>query len=226
MRPSWWSRLFPADAGDRAQFGTVLAWLLGAGGILGIAALAAAVQRGWIGLAGFVVGLVLLPPALYGIARVVWSAVGASSRGVVSMLTAAGNLTPDPTFSAEEALVMQGRSPDARDLLEARLAADPAALAVRFRLAALLRDELGDFVRAEHLYLEARAQPGAAAREDAIANALIDLYQRTGNRGRLMAEFARYAERHRGRPEGAAAKRRLMELKQDAAAAEDRAETG
>jgi hypothetical protein len=32
-----------------------------------------------------------------------------------------------------------------------------------------------------------------------------------------MAEFARYAERHRGRPEGTAAKRRLMELKEDVA---------
>jgi len=131
------------------------------------------------------------------------------------MLTAAGNLTPDPTFSAEEALLMQGRPEEARDLLEARLAADPAVLAVRFRLAALVRDDLGDVARAERLYLDARTQPGAEAREDAIANALIDLYQWTGNRGRLMAEFARYAERHRGRPGGAAAKRRLMELKED-----------
>ena len=55
---------------------------------------------------------------------------------------------------------------------------------------------------------------------------MIDLYQRTGNRGRLMAEFARYAERHRGRPQGEAAKRRLMELKGDAADAEGRSETG
>jgi hypothetical protein len=224
MATSWWSRLFPDDAGDRAQFGIVLGWLLGAGGLIGVAALAAAVARGWIGLPGFVVGLVLLPPVLYGIARVVWSAVGSSSRGVVAILTAAGNLAPDPTFSAEEALVMQGRPEDARDLLEARLAADPAALAVRFRLAALLRDDLGDFARTEQLYLDARAQPGAAAREDAIANGLIDLYHRTGNRGRLMAEFARYAERHKSRPEGAAAKRRLMELKADAAAADGRPE--
>jgi hypothetical protein len=96
-----------------------------------------------------------------------------------------------------------------------RRAADPPGLAVPFRLAALLGDDLADFARAERLYLEARAQPGAAAREDAIANALIDLCHRTGNGGRLMAEFARYAERHRGRPEGTAAKRRLMELKED-----------
>jgi hypothetical protein len=169
---------------------------------------------------------VLLPPVLYAFARVAWAAVASSSRGVVSMLTAAGNLTPDPTFSAEEALVMQGRPQDARDLLKARLAADPALLAVRFRLAALLRDDLGDFARAERLYLEARAQPGAGAREDAIANALIDLYQRTGNRGRLMAEFAHYSERHRGRPQGEAAKRRLMELKEDAADADGRSEAG
>jgi hypothetical protein len=42
---------------------------------------------------------------------------------------------------------------------------------------------------------------------------LIDVYRREGNRGRLMVELARFAERYRGSAAGDAAARELMEMK-------------
>ncbi|MGE0554963.1 MAG: hypothetical protein AB7R55_16150, partial [Gemmatimonadales bacterium] len=132
---------------------------------------------------------------------------------VLAWLLAGGNLTPAPSFSAEEAMVMRGRIEDARLTLESRLAENPDDLPVRLHLAALVRDRQADYAAAERLYLEGRSWPGADARADTFANLLIDLYQKTGNRGRLIVELARYAERHRGTPAGLGAKRRLDELK-------------
>ncbi|MEZ4587011.1 MAG: hypothetical protein R2909_11460 [Gemmatimonadales bacterium] len=207
------ARLFPAEVSDQVHFGIVLAWLLAAGGVLGLVVLVAALSQGWIGPLGFVLGLLLLPVALYGLARVVFWAVGRASWAFGHVVLAGGNLTPAPSFSAEEAMVMQGRIEDARLALESRLAENPDDLAVRLHLAALVRDRQADYSAAERLYLEGRSRPGADARADTFANLLIDLYQKTGSRGRLIVELARYAERHRGSPAGLAARRRLDELK-------------
>lgn len=65
----------------------------------------------------------------------------------------------------------------------------------------------------ERLYLEVRALDEAGVHEDGVSNALIGLYERTGNRGRLMIEYAKLAQRCAGTPAGQAARRRLMELK-------------
>jgi len=49
----------------------------------------------------------------------------------------------------------------------------------------------------------------------AAANGLIDLYSRTGERGRLKVELARFAQAYRGSPAGMSASRRLKELKDE-----------
>jgi len=207
------ARLFPAELSDQIHFGIVLAWLLAAGGVIGLVLLVVAVSEGWIGPLGFVVGLLLLPVSLYCLARLVFWLVSAASKAFGHVVLAGGNLTPAASFSAEEAMVMQGRIADARRALESRLAENPDDIAVRLHLAALVRDRQGDHDEAERLYLEGRSRPGAESRVDTYANLLIDLYQKTGNQGRLMVELARFADRNRGTQAGQAARRRLDELK-------------
>jgi hypothetical protein len=208
------SRLLPADPSDRHQFRLLLVWLELVGGVIGAAGLLAAVERGWIGVAGLVLGLLLLPAGLYLLALLAWTAIGLVSGGFARIVLASGEVPGAASFSAEEALVARGRIDDARAAYEARLHAAPTSQAIRFALAALHRDHRQDFQAAERLYLEIRAADPSGAREDSVSNALIDLYERTGNRGRLMAEYARLAARHGNRGPGAAAKRRLAELKQ------------
>lgn len=207
--------LLPAedDLGELGQFLAILTWIMLAGGLIGVAGLATALYLRWIDGWGFLGGLLLLPVILYAIARLAHGAVAGTARGFVNTVFAAGNLQPAASFSLEEALVLQGRIAEARAALEERLAHDPDDLAVRFHLAALLRDHLADFAAAERLYREGRAQPSGRQHEEAIANRLIDLFERTGARGPLMVEYAKYADRHRGTPQGDAAKRRLLELK-------------
>jgi len=206
-------RLLPDEPSDRHQFAVVLVWLLAAGGVIGVAALVAAIAKGWIGGTGFLIGLLLLPVLLFAIARIVFMGVSGASEAFGQVVLAGGNLTPAASFSAEEAMVMQGRVAEARQALESRLEDDPDDVAVRLHLAALVRDQQGDHATAECLYLEGRSRPGAGSRADTYANLLIDLYQKTGNQGRLMAELARFADRNRGAPAGQAARRRLDELR-------------
>ena len=68
---------------------------------------------------------------------------------------------------------------------------------------------------AEALYKEVRARSPAPREEATAANGLIDLYRRTGQRGRLLGELARFAERYRGTAAGDAARRELGTLKGD-----------
>jgi hypothetical protein len=192
----------------------VLAWLELVGGGFGAVALLMAAYRGWIGLAGVVTGLLLLPLVLLLLARLVWGLVAGGAGAVGHVVLAAGNLPPAPSFSREEALVLQGRIEDARAGYEARLADDPGSIPVRLALAALHRDHRRDDAAAERVLLEVRALDRAGRAERTVSNALIDLYERTGRRGRLMAEYARFAARNPGTPEGQAAQRRLRELKQ------------
>ena len=46
-----------------------------------------------------------------------------------------------------------------------------------------------------------------------VANLLIELYRGTGQRGRLMMELARFADRYRGTRPGTEAARTLREMK-------------
>ena len=214
MAPSLRSVLFPGDDGDRSQFAVVLVWILLAGGLIGAAGLYAALVQHWVTLSGFLIGLVLLPVGLWAVARLVFGVVSRTSHGMVQAIMAEGNLTPASSLSLEEAMLLRGEAAAAARSLQARLATRPDDLAIRFKLAGVLRDHLADPDGAARLYLEARARPSGVRHADTIANALIDLYQRTGNRGRLMAEYARFAQRRAGTPAGAAARRRLAELKE------------
>jgi len=90
---------------------------------------------------------------------------------------------------------------------------EPEDIDARLRLADLLERHLKDDAGAEREYVEVRRRATDARQQMMASNGLIDVYRRSGNRGRLVVELARFAERYRGSAAGDAAARELKELK-------------
>ncbi|HEU4829850.1 MAG TPA: hypothetical protein VFT04_11710 [Gemmatimonadales bacterium] len=203
---------FDGDSGDRAQRRFFVVFLATALSIISLAV-------GFLVVGGS--PLLLLFPVLgiavaFVIRELFWSFFDRSSRAIGRMVHSAGNIPYSPTYSAEDALVARGDHAAAAAAYRAHADANPAAVTPLLRLAELNRRHLRDDAEAERLYLEVRrrsADPGAAA------NQLIDLYRATGNRGRLMAELARYSALHADTAAGAAARKELQLLKDEAASA-------
>ena len=195
------------------MIGTALIFMVLAGAVGGFL-----MARDRIGLGGFV-GVIAAGAALG--ALVGWVVVllsGAAAGGVVQMLTGAGNLTPAPSFSYQEALVMQGKPAQAVESFRDHLGQHPTDQEARLALAALLAGAANNLAEAEREFLAVRAGKMTDRQEFRASQALIDLYAATGQRGKYMAELARFAERFRGTAPGDGAKRALGELKKDGAA--------
>ena len=143
-----------------------------------------------------------------------YGAIGAAAGGLIRMVTGAGNLKPAPSFSYQEALVMQGRQGEAAEAYRSHLASHPDDHDARLALAALLAGPMSLPAEAEREYLAVRSGEPGAKHEFVASQSLIDLYASTGQRGKHMAELARFSERYRGTVDGAAAKRVLAELKE------------
>jgi hypothetical protein len=199
--------------GERLVLYHAAAWAL-AGGLALSASVAyyLAATRG-IGAVA-VVAIVLAGVCLALVAvGVVWVLSGVTARGVIQVITGSGDLAPGPSFSYQESLVARGRYADAVDSFRQHLLAHPEDHDARITLAGILAKHLSDPTGAETLYLEVRAGEPAPGHEMTVAQALIDLYAATGQRGRQMAELARFADRYRGSRAAAAARRALAELK-------------
>lgn len=202
-------------AADRIQFQLIAVWL-----VVALTAIAAAValllySRNAISAPGMV-GVVLLGPLAAAVcAGLIWVATGAGSRGFVKTVTGAGNIKRAPSYSLQESLIARGKYAEAEEAFQTHIAADPLDLDARLACAALIRDHLEDPHRAERLLLEVRSLGPTPAQEFGIANALIDLYRATGQRGREMAELARFAARNRDTAGGRKAKEALQRMKQE-----------
>ena len=199
---------FDGDSGDRAQRRFFVVFVGAALSIL------------FLGAGFMVVGgspLLLLFPMLgfaaaFLLREIFWSVFDRSSRAIGHMVHSAGNIPYAPTYSAEESVVARGDYAGAAAAYRAHVDADPSAVTPVLKLAELTRRHLQDDAEAERLYLEVRRRandPGA------VANQLIDLYRATGNRGRLMAELARFSAKHADTPAGAAARKELQVLKEN-----------
>jgi len=137
--------------------------------------------------------------------------------GMVTLLTAGSGLTPRRSFSYEESLIARGRLNEAREALRAHLERDPHDLDAALALASLHRDQLRDPAGAVRVLLDLRRRPLPAAVEFSVTNQLIDLYRATGDRGRELAELARFAERFKHTTAGAQARALLNRIKTDGA---------
>lgn len=180
-------------------------------------------SAGWFGVLGHFVQSLLglawwFTPAAIVVGAMVGEAVyrlsHQSATGLFRILFAARGIDAGPGFSAEDALIMQGRHAQAADSFRAWLAQHPADHEARLRLASLAIDHLARPEEAEPLLITVRDSPMASPRQEAAARqALIDLFARTGATGRQMAELARFADRYRGTPAGDAARETLHRMK-------------
>lgn len=155
--------------------------------------------------AGAVVGTII-------IAEAILASGDRAGRLAARLLEGATGVPYEQAYSAEEALVAQGRYEAAAAAYRAHIDADPRRLLPLVRLADLTLRHLGDPIEAERLLLEYRRRAGDPL---AVSNQLIDLYRRTGNRGRLMAELSRLSAHHPGSAAGRAARKELHSLKGD-----------
>lgn len=201
------------DAGERFFFYRVAFISLASCTVFAVMVSMFLMDQKKIGLPG-AAGILLIGWVTAGvITTLVWTLSGAVSRGVVQTMTGAGNLAPAPSFSLQESLVARGRYREAATSYEEHLERLPGDFHAQLALAALWRDHLGDPGTAERLLLEARRKEPPPNIEFAIGNSLIDLYHRTDQRGRELAELARFAARHRGTPEGVRAREALARIK-------------
>jgi hypothetical protein len=210
-----WGPLSAEDAAERAQF-LRFGFFLGGATLVMLTALAYFLveQQRISGKAGLLLGLLNLPITV-AVVVAAWHLTGGAARGLAGMMYGAGNLPPERQHSAEESLVARGFYAEARAAFEAVLAQDPEDNGARIKLGTLCREHLEDPVGAERHYLEVRRHHPTPREEAMVGHLLISLYGQTGQRGREMAELARFAERHRGTRAGEDAARRLKELKQE-----------
>lgn len=135
------------------------------------------------------------------------------SQGAGAILFPGGASTPAARqYSEQEALVVRGHFAEAADSYRAIISDDPANIDARLRLGRLLEQECKDPAGAEECYRRIRGQSPSPQQDWATSNALIDLYQSTGQREKLMAELGRMSRQYAGAKAGADARRRLEEL--------------
>lgn len=203
------------DAADRAQYlllfvrTTLIGFpLLSVGETLGWA-------RGWYPGWVCLVLILLNVPLLFAFTGVLFNLMHLTAAAFARTVLGAGNLRPDPAHSGCESLAARGLYREAAAAFEAHLSTHPADHLARVKLADLHHRHLGGPEVAERLYQEIRRADPTPREEVLASNLLMELYRSTGQRGRLMAELARFAERYRGTRPGRDAARALREMKDE-----------
>jgi tetratricopeptide (TPR) repeat protein len=206
--------LTDSHSGEQAQRLKLLFLL---GGPTYIILAAAELRLAWLGKISPPVLVLLLILNFGAIALIAWlilRSTGGAASALVRTVYAQGNLAPSPTFSAEESLIIRGKTGAAEELLRDRILARPAELESRMKLAELL-EQMGRHDEAERIYLEVRRLQPSMRVEMTASNRLLNLYRKTGRHDRLKVELARFADRWKGTSAGDHAGRLLRELKDD-----------
>jgi hypothetical protein len=146
--------------------------------------------------------------------KVLLRTIDTGARRWVGIVLGAGNITPAPSFSAQESLIVRGHYREAERAFQTHLESHPEDHDARLALADLYHRHLQDPAAAIRLYNDVRKGRPTPRQEASAYNQLIDLYQATGQRGQLMSELARFAARYRGTRAAEDARRRLEDLKQ------------
>jgi len=143
----------------------------------------------------------------------VYWALDRFSRAGAAILFPSGNGTPAVReYSEQDALIVRGHFAEAADAFRAVIVDNPGDISARMRLGRLLEIECKDPVGAEECYRRVRGLSPTPQQDWAVSNALIDLYNRTGQRERLKAELQRMARQYSGTTVGSDARRRYDEL--------------
>ncbi len=140
--------------------------------------------------------------------------VHGSATRFASMIMAGGNIPYTRQYSEQDALASRGDIEGAIASYRGIIASDPRDLEARLRVGALLARAGGDLAAAEQVFLEVRALAPNPQQVATLSNALIDIYQATGERDKLKVELGRFARRFPGSREGAAAAAHLERLRE------------
>lgn len=160
--------------------------------------------------------LALAPVISYLVAAGYDRIAGAAAGGLIgSVFSTGGGDRHAREYSEQEALVAQGRIAEAIDSFRSHLVAFPGDIEARLRLAAIFAGPAADTDAAERCYLEARQMDSQGRRETLIGNALIDLYQSSNLKSKLMAELSRFARLHHGTVAGQRARDRVRQLAEE-----------
>jgi tetratricopeptide (TPR) repeat protein len=139
--------------------------------------------------------------------------LGKVSQGAGAILFPSGISTPAPRqYSEQDALVIRGQYAEAADSYRAVIADEPLNVDARLRLGRLLEHECNDATGAEECYRRIRGLNPSPQQDWETSNALIDLYQSTGQRERLIAELGRMSRQYANTATGKNARRRLDDL--------------
>lgn len=205
--------LSAADAADRAQYLALFVRVLIFGLPLVMVGESLAWGQGWFN--GWVLLLLFLLniPLLYLATGFLYGMMERAAKGFAQTVLGSGNLKPDPAHSGCESLVARGLYREGAHAFASYLASHPQDNLARVKLAEIHRAHLGEPEAAERLLLEVRRHQPSPREEVLVANLLIELYRATGQRGRLMMELARFADRYRGTRPGTEAARTLREMK-------------
>lgn len=158
------------------------------------------------------ISLALLPLGLHLLSKGTVIFVNLFGSGLATSLLATRGEPHSREYSEQQALIAAGRYGDAADSYRSHLVAFPDDIEAQLRLAALLAGPLDDPAAAESRYLEARKMGPNPRQETVIGNGLIDLHRKTGQRGRLKGELARFARIHDGTEAGAHARDLLRQI--------------
>lgn len=170
--------------------------------------------RDWISPAVFVLLMILNIPLTVALVFAIDRGTTKASSQLMKTIYSAGDIPPPRTYPRQDMLIIRGNYVEAAEYFRDHLVVEPGDNEARLRLADLLERHLADPAGAERLYFEVRRTFANPREEMAAANGLIDLYRKTGQRGRLMAELARFAGRYAGSPQGDEAARALREMKE------------
>lgn len=207
--------LSAVDAAERAQFLSLFIRVVIFGMPLLMAGEAMGAGRGWYGGGVLLLLFLLNIPFLFLATGLLFGLMDKAAAGFTQTVLGGGNIPPDPAHSGCESLVARGFYREAAEAFAAHIAAHPKDNLARVKLAEVHRSHLGAPDVAERLYLEVRRNAPGPREEMLVANLLIELYRATGQRGRLMSELARFAERYRGTRGGAEAARALQAMKRE-----------
>ncbi len=195
------NRTLPLQAG----FLTLVCW------IWELVALKGALFTTPLGLAVFV-GTV---PFAYLVTRLVRGASAIFATKLIGGLASAGNIKYQQGYSIQESMIARGRFDEAAESFRLHLMEFPDDTPARYRLATLHLRERRDPAAAEQEFLNIRRRPHDRSTAKLLANHFVDIYQATGQNGKLMAELKRMINEWPGTELSAGAEKLLEQVRRE-----------
>ncbi len=150
-------------------------------------------------LGGGVAFLVVIPLGILvglGLSVLLWKTISGASLAFIRTLFSTGGPPPPPPTSHIEALEVRGSYGEASLAWADHCARYPHDTRSHLAWSRLVWRHERDSSRAMDIVLSARRGARSPDDQDAVSNALLDLSEATGDRGRWMTELARFAARH------------------------------